>query len=300
MHTSEFTSPVVIGEKVTGVSRGVTDGKSYVTEWSGVYQGVHDSEWETGTKEHFFAPGIIGETPQGCFAIPVRQFSEPEPEMTAEESALHDQAYASADDCDTCWYLCSDQKEIPHAQVMIKLREHFASGHRTTSDWWTWQNGAVIREAHGNLLASGADALVNTVNTAGVMGKGIALQFKQAYPGNFRAYAAACRRGDIVPGRMFVWETGQMGSPRFIVNFPTKRHWRDGSRIGDIRDGLLDLAKVIGEYGVTSIAIPPLGCGLGGLRWEDVQPLIVAALGDLDAEIMLYASGDLYWERIGG
>lgn len=145
-----------------------------------------------------------------------------------------------------------------------------------------------IREARRDLLASGADALVNTVNTVGVMGKGIALQFKQAYPGNFRAYAEACRRGQVIPGHMFVWHTGQMGSPRFIVNFPTKRHWRDGSRIEDIRDGLLDLAKFIGDHGVTSIAIPPLGCGLGGLRWEDVRPLIVAALEHVDAEIVLY------------
>lgn len=146
----------------------------------------------------------------------------------------------------------------------------------------------MIREAHGNLLAADADALVNTVNTAGIMGKGIALQFKQAYPANFRAYEAACRRGEVTSGRMFTWETGQMGSPRFIVNFPTKRHWRDGSRIGDIRDGLHDLAGFIGERGVTSVAIPPLGCGLGGLRWEDVRPLIVAALGDLDADVVLY------------
>jgi O-acetyl-ADP-ribose deacetylase (regulator of RNase III) len=146
----------------------------------------------------------------------------------------------------------------------------------------------VIREAHGNLLAADAHALVNTVNTVGVMGKGIALQFKQAYPDNFRAYEAACRRGEVQVGRMFVWQSGQLGSPRFIVNFPTKRHWRESSRIEDIRDGLRDLAKFIGDRGVTSIAIPALGCGNGGLRREDVRPLIVAALEDLDADILLY------------
>lgn len=146
----------------------------------------------------------------------------------------------------------------------------------------------MIREDHGNLLTADADALVNTVNTVGVMGKGIALQFKQAYPDNFRAYAEACRRGEVTPGRMFAVETGQMGSPRFIVNFPTKRHWRQGSRIEDIRDGLRDLAKFIEDHHITSIAIPPLGCGNGGLRWEDVRPLIVAALECLDAEILLY------------
>lgn len=150
----------------------------------------------------------------------------------------------------------------------------------------------MIRETRGDLLAADADALVNTVNTVGVAGKGIALQFRHAYPENFRAYAKAAKSGQVTPGRMFVWETGQMGAPRFIVNFPTKRHWREGSRPGDIRMGLRDLAAFIEQRGVTSIAIPPLGCGNGGLRWDDVRPMIVSSLGHLDAVIMLYAPAE--------
>lgn len=123
----------------------------------------------------------------------------------------------------------------------------------------------MLREAEGNLLDASVDALVNTVNTVGVMGKGIALQFKQAYPGNFRAYEAACRRGEIQLGRMFVFETGLLGQPRLIIDFPTKKHWRARSKLRDIRAGLADLRRVISEYEITSIAVPPLGCGNGGL-----------------------------------
>lgn len=134
----------------------------------------------------------------------------------------------------------------------------------------------------GNLLASDAEALVNTVNTVGVMGKGIALQFKNAYPGNFKSYAAACKRGEVAPGKMFVFETGVLGaSARFIINFPTKRHWKDRSRLEDIEAGLVDLVRVIREHDIQSIAIPPLGCGNGGLRWEDVEPLIHRALNQV-------------------
>jgi O-acetyl-ADP-ribose deacetylase (regulator of RNase III) len=139
----------------------------------------------------------------------------------------------------------------------------------------------MLEEAAGNLLDAQVDAVVNTVNTVGVMGKGIALQFKQAYPQNFRAYEAACRRGDVQLGRMFVVETGQMGPPRLIINFPTKRHWRARSRLSDIRTGLADLRKVISDRKITSIAVPPLGCGNGGLDWHDVQPLITEALDDI-------------------
>src|SRR5215510_5487854 len=114
----------------------------------------------------------------------------------------------------------------------------------------------MLEEAAGNLLDAQVDAVVNTVNTVGVMGKGIALQFKQAYPENFRAYEAACRRGDVQLGRMFVVETGQMGPPRLIINFPTKRHWRARSRLSDIQAGLADLRKVISDRKITSIAVP--------------------------------------------
>ena len=133
----------------------------------------------------------------------------------------------------------------------------------------------------GNLLEADAEALVNTVNTVGAMGKGIALQFKQAYPANFAAYQKAVARGEVQPGRMFVFETGLMMNPKIIINFPTKRHWRGGSRIQDIETGLEDLARVIAVRGIRSIAIPPLGCGNGGLDWENVRPRILATLATL-------------------
>jgi O-acetyl-ADP-ribose deacetylase (regulator of RNase III) len=121
------------------------------------------------------------------------------------------------------------------------------------------------------------------------MGKGIALQFKQAYPDNFRAYEAACRRGEVQLGRMFVFETGLMGQPRLIINFPTKKHWRARSRLTDIKAGLADLRRVIRDYRITSVAVPALGCGNGGLDWRDVRPLITEALGDLpDVQVMVY------------
>ena len=147
----------------------------------------------------------------------------------------------------------------------------------------------MVSEEHGNLLEATADALVNTVNTVGVMGKGIALQFKQAYPANFRAYEAACRRGEVRLGRMFTYETGLLEAPRFIINFPTKGHWRARSKLSDIRAGLADLREVISDRDIRSIAIPPLGCGNGGLDWHDVQPLIIEALGDLpDVLVIVY------------
>ena len=146
----------------------------------------------------------------------------------------------------------------------------------------------MIHEESGNLLTADADALVNTVNTVGVAGKGIALQFRQAYPENFRAYAQAAKRGEIVPGRMFTWETGQLGRPRFIINFPTKRHWRGNSRLKDIHDGLQDLVRCIEIHEIKSIAVPPLGCGNGGLDWADVHKLIVEALQSVDVKVLLY------------
>ena len=141
----------------------------------------------------------------------------------------------------------------------------------------------------GDILKSDAEALVNTVNCVGVMGRGIALQFKNAYPENFHAYAAACRRSEVQPGRMFVFETGRLTPPRLIVNFPTKRHWRGKSRIEDIEAGLVALAEVIRSRRIRSIAVPPLGSGLGGLQWAEVRPRIEAALGSLiDVDVFLY------------
>ncbi len=131
----------------------------------------------------------------------------------------------------------------------------------------------------GNILAEDAEALVNTVNCVGVMGRGIALQYKKAYPDNFKAYASACKREEVRPGRMFTFETGQLTHPRYIINFPTKRHWRARSRIEDIEAGLADLAREIHERNIRSIAIPPLGSGLGKLDWSDVRARIEEALG---------------------
>lgn len=140
----------------------------------------------------------------------------------------------------------------------------------------------MVRYQTGDLLSCDAEALVNTVNCVGVMGRGFALQFKRAFPPNFRAYAAACRRGEVRPGRMFVYEVGTLASPRYIVNFPTKQHWRSRSRIEDVDAGLRALREVILLRGIRSIAVPALGCGLGGLNWTEVRPRIHAALAGLE------------------
>ena len=140
----------------------------------------------------------------------------------------------------------------------------------------------MIRFKTGDLLAENTEALVNAVNCVGVMGRGIALQFKKAFLENFRAYAVACKRGEVQPGRVFVFETRTLTNPRYIVNFPTKRHWREDSRIEDIETGLADLAQQIRSRGIRSIALPPLGSGLRGLEWDTVRPRILGALRDLN------------------
>jgi len=140
----------------------------------------------------------------------------------------------------------------------------------------------MIEYRNGNILESEAEALVNAVNCVGVMGRGVALQFKNAFPENFKAYVAACKLKLVQPGRMFVFETGLLIPPRFIINFPTKRHWHDKSRIEDIESGLVALAKEIRARRIRSVALPALGCGLGGLRWADVRPRIEATLQTLD------------------
>src|SRR5712691_5298428 len=126
----------------------------------------------------------------------------------------------------------------------------------------------------GNLLEADAEALVNTVNTEGVMGKGIALMFKEAFPENFKAYAVACKRREVQIGHMFVTERQQLLGPKWIINFPTKKHWRHPSKIEWIEGGLEDLKRVIVEREIHSIAIPPLGSGNGGLDWQDVKTRI--------------------------
>lgn len=140
----------------------------------------------------------------------------------------------------------------------------------------------------GDIFTTDAEAIVNTVNCVGIMGRGIALQFKNAYPSNFKAYKAACETEQVQPGRMFVFETGKF-TPRFIINFPTKRHWKGKSRIEDIEAGLIALVEEIKSRGIKSVAIPPLGAGLGGLDWNDVLPRIKTALQDIpDVDVIIF------------
>lgn len=147
----------------------------------------------------------------------------------------------------------------------------------------------MIEYTKGDLLKSDAEALVNTVNCVGVMGRGIALQFKKAFPDNFKAYKAACDREEVQPGRMFVFERRELVGPRYIINFPTKRHWKGKSRIEDVESGLKALANEIRDRGIRSIAIPPLGSGLGGLNWQEVRVRIESAIGDLaDVRVMVF------------
>ena len=150
----------------------------------------------------------------------------------------------------------------------------------------------MIRFKTGDMFVEEVDALVNTVNCVGVMGRGVALQFKRAFPENFRAYAAHCKRGEMRPGRVFVFETGGMLSPKYIVNFPSKRHWRGKSRMEDIESGLSSLANEIRSRDIRSIAIPPLGSGLGGLDWMQVRVRIQAALEELDGvDVVVFEPG---------
>jgi O-acetyl-ADP-ribose deacetylase (regulator of RNase III) len=147
----------------------------------------------------------------------------------------------------------------------------------------------MIRYTNGNLLEAEVEAVVNTVNTVGVMGKGIALMFKEAFPDNRRQYEAACKRGEVRVGRMFVTERPGLIGPRWIINFPTKENWRNPSREEWIQEGLADLRRVIEEKGIRSIALPPLGCGNGGLEWSVIRPLIEGALGRLeDVDVVVY------------
>ena len=147
----------------------------------------------------------------------------------------------------------------------------------------------MLKFVTGNIFDSDVEAVVNTVNCVGVMGRGIALQFKQHYPENYTAYELACKRNEVVPGKMFVYELNQLMNPKYIINFPTKRHWRGASRIEDIEAGLADLAVVISERQISTIALPPLGAGLGGLDWSTVRKMIVTELSRLsNVDIVVY------------
>lgn len=149
----------------------------------------------------------------------------------------------------------------------------------------------MIKFAHDNLLKSDAEALINTVNTVGVMGKGIALQFRDKYPLNYELYRKACLKKEVQIGRMFVTKTERLGHPKYIINFPTKVHWKGNSQLDYIERGLDDLIQVIDEYKIESVAVPPLGCGYGGLDWNVVKPLLIDKLGNLDADVYLYEPG---------
>lgn len=148
----------------------------------------------------------------------------------------------------------------------------------------------MIETTRGNLIKAPAEALVNTVNTVGVMGKGIALQFRQAFPEMCRAYEKACKDGDMQLGRVQIFDLGGLvGGPRWIINFPTKGHWRARSRLADVESGLADLVARVRKLGIRSIAVPPLGCGNGGLDWNEVRPRIEQAFAVLpDVHVFLY------------
>jgi len=135
----------------------------------------------------------------------------------------------------------------------------------------------MIELERGSVLEADVEAVVNTVNTEGIMGKGIALQFRKAYPDNYEAYRKACNSGEVKPGHMFVFDRRTLTNPRYIINFPTKRHWRSQSRMQDIEAGLVALVDEVHRLGVKSVAVPPLGCGLGGLHWPDVLRRMRAA-----------------------
>lgn len=141
-----------------------------------------------------------------------------------------------------------------------------------------------VKLLNGNLFNSNAHALVNAVNCVGVMGKGIALQFKHSYPAMFADYAQRCGRNQVELGKPYVYDAGS----KLIVNFPTKGHWRSVSKLSDIEAGLVALADLVTEWGIKSIAVPSLGCGNGQLDWDVVGPILVRGLSRLDIPVELY------------
>jgi O-acetyl-ADP-ribose deacetylase (regulator of RNase III) len=151
----------------------------------------------------------------------------------------------------------------------------------------------MIELTQGDLLKQDTEALVNAVNCVGLMGRGIALQFRKAFPENFKIYEAACKQGKVRPGSMLVFETCQATNPRYIINFPTKRHWRDKSRVADIESRLEALVGEVKRVGIRSIAIPALGCGLGGLDWLDIRPRIEKAFSSVpEVHVWLFEPED--------
>lgn len=146
-----------------------------------------------------------------------------------------------------------------------------------------------VTVCQGDILDGDADAIVNPVNCVGVMGRGLALQFKNAFPENFRAYKRACDLRQLEPGGLYIFDRGSLEPPHYIVNFATKGHWRGKSRLGDIETGLAALREEVVRYKMSSVAVPPLGWGLGGLDWSDVEPLIASVLSALPGvKIIIY------------
>lgn len=140
----------------------------------------------------------------------------------------------------------------------------------------------------GDIFSAETEAIVNTVNCVGVMGRGLALQFKNRFPENFKDYKEACVKKIVQPGKMLIYKTNGLLNPKYIINFPTKRHWKANSKMEDIQAGLIDLKQVIKKYNIQSIAIPPLGSGLGKLSWKDVKAEIIQQLGSEDCRILVY------------
>ena len=151
----------------------------------------------------------------------------------------------------------------------------------------------MIELLQGDLLRADAEALVNAVNCVGVMGRGIALQFRDAYPENFKKYKAACDARELQPGKMLVFDRAPREKPRYIINFPTKIDWRSKSRLAYIEQGLAAIVAEIQARNIQSVALPPLGCGLGGLKWNDVQPRIEAAFAPLpEVRVLLFTPSE--------
>ncbi|MES2460990.1 MAG: macro domain-containing protein [Armatimonadota bacterium] len=147
----------------------------------------------------------------------------------------------------------------------------------------------MLELTNGDILQADAEAIVNAVNCVGVMGRGVALQFRKAYPENYSLYREVCSRNDLAPGKMLTYVRDTPMGSRYIINFPTKVHWKGKSSLDYIDKGLEALVAEVQRLGIQSIALPPLGCGLGGLIWSDVKPRIVQAFAALpDVRVLLY------------
>jgi len=156
----------------------------------------------------------------------------------------------------------------------------------------------MIHYLTGDLFESRAEALVNTVNLMGVMGKGVALQFKNNFPQNFKLYKSACKNNEIAIGKLFVTRENTVFGEKIIINFPTKTDWRKPSEYSYVEEGLDDLLSVINEYKIKSIALPPLGAGNGGLNWGNVKKIIEQKLSDIDIDIYVYEPNSHIVERM--